>query len=164
MIQFSHRIIALVALLATTPIFAQAKQTFAVGFETRSYVDEGRRNYSNTAARPLDTLIWYPAAPGTAAAIQPEPDSPIKGMFAMQPIAPGAALPSANRKYPLIVLSHGTSSLVYSMSWLAWSLASHGYIVAGVNHHGNTGAEPQMVPQGFMLRVGSSPRSHRPDR
>lgn len=35
--------------------------------------------------------------------------------------------------------------------WLGYYLASRGYIVAAVNHHGNTAAERQYVPQGFVL-------------
>jgi predicted dienelactone hydrolase len=37
------------------------------------------------------------------------------------------------------------------MMWLGYYLASRGYIVAAVNHHGNTAAEPQRAPQGFLL-------------
>jgi predicted dienelactone hydrolase len=37
------------------------------------------------------------------------------------------------------------------MMWLGYYLASRGYIVAAVNHHGNTAAEKQPAPQGFLL-------------
>lgn len=131
--------------------WALAQKTYTVGFETRSFADDARRNYANTGPRPLETVIWYPAAVGSVATVQPEPESFTKGMFVIEPNAPGARLAADNQKFPLIVLSHGTSSLAYSMGWLAWFLASHGYIVAGVNHHGNTVAEPPMLPQGFVL-------------
>lgn len=134
-----------------TPLVSLAQKTYTVGFETRSFTDDTRRNYSNTGPRPLETVIWYPAAEGSVAAVQTEPDSFVKGMFVIEPNAPQAPLPTGSHKFPLIVLSHGTSSLAYSMGWLGWFLASHGYIVAGVNHHGNTAAEPQMLPQGFVL-------------
>lgn len=133
------------------PCVSFAQKTYTVGFETRSFIDDTRRNYSDTGPRPLETVIWYPAADGSVAAVQPEAESFVKGMFVIEPNAPKAPLPSDSRKFPLIVLSHGTSSLAYSMGWLGWFLASHGYIVAGVNHHGNTAAEPQMLPQGFVL-------------
>ncbi len=139
-----------IILSSVLPSPAQTKKSFAVGFETRSFVDEGRRNYSNTGPRPLETVIWFPADAGAVAAVPQETDSPIKGMFVLQPVAQNASL-ATGQKYPLIVLSHGSMSLAYSMSWLGWFLASHGYIVAGVNHHGNTGAEPHMVAQGFVL-------------
>jgi predicted dienelactone hydrolase len=35
--------------------------------------------------------------------------------------------------------------------WLGFFLASHGYIAAAVNHHGNTGFEPKPKAQGFLL-------------
>ena len=37
------------------------------------------------------------------------------------------------------------------MMWLGYYLAAHGYIVAAVNHHGNTAAEQQRAAQGFLL-------------
>ena len=37
------------------------------------------------------------------------------------------------------------------MAWLAETLASNGYIVAAVNHHGNTAAESSYQLQGFIL-------------
>lgn len=135
--------------LVTQVLFAQ--KTYTVGFESRSFIDDTRRNYANTGPRPLETVIWYPAADGSVASVQPEPDTFTKGMFVIEPNAPRAPLPAGNPRFPLIVLSHGTSSLAYSMGWLGWFLASHGYIVAGVNHHGNTVAESQMLPQGFVL-------------
>lgn len=133
------------------PCVSFAQKTYTVGFETRSFTDDARRNYANTGPRPLETVIWYPAAEGSVAAVQPEPESFIKGMFVIEPNAPKAPLPAGKQRFPLIVLSHGTSSLAYSMGWLGWYLASRGYIVAGVNHHGNTAAEPQMLAQGFVL-------------
>lgn len=35
--------------------------------------------------------------------------------------------------------------------WLGDYLAAHGYVVAAVNHHGNTSAEGRLLPQGFIL-------------
>ena len=37
------------------------------------------------------------------------------------------------------------------MMWLGHYLAARGYIVAAVNHHGNTAAEKQRAAQGFLL-------------
>ena len=37
------------------------------------------------------------------------------------------------------------------MMWFGHFLASHGYVVAALNHHGNTGSEPRPAPQGFLL-------------
>ena len=62
-----------------------------------------------------------------------------------------SSTPGATTKRPLIVLSHGTGGGAAGMAWLAETLASNGYIVAAVNHHGNTAAEPSYQLQGFML-------------
>ncbi|WP_197679147.1 alpha/beta hydrolase family protein [Auraticoccus monumenti] len=50
---------------------------------------------------------------------------------------------------PLVVLSHGTGGLAGGLSWLATRLAGHGYVVVGVDHHGNTGSEPYLA-EGFL--------------
>jgi predicted dienelactone hydrolase len=50
-----------------------------------------------------------------------------------------------------VLLSHGTGGAAAQLSWLAEELATRGFIVAAVNHHGNTAAEPSYQPQGFVL-------------
>ena len=44
-------------------------------------------------------------------------------------------------KYPLVVLSHGYTGYRTLMFYLAEHLASHGYIVAGIDHTDSTNAE-----------------------
>lgn len=122
-----------------------------VGMVTRSFIDDDRRNWQGTAPRPLRTAIWYP---GEATATKEETifgGPPEKEIFAPVTVAPGAEISSASPKYPLIVLSHGTGGGAIQMMWLGYYLASRGYIVAAVNHHGNTAAENQPAPQGFLL-------------
>ncbi len=51
--------------------------------------------------------------------------------------------------HPLVIISHGTGGVTESLSWLARGLVEAGYIVAGVNHHGNCGGEPYLA-EGFM--------------
>lgn len=36
-----------------------------VGLQNAHFEDTTRRNWSDTGARPLETLIWYPAVAGT---------------------------------------------------------------------------------------------------
>jgi predicted dienelactone hydrolase len=129
------------------PTLPQAK----VGMVTRYFTDENRKNWQGTAARPLTTAIWYPAeATGTKEeTIFGGP--PEKEVFAPVTVASGAEPSRAARKYPLIIMSHGTGGSAVMMMWLGYYLASRGYIVAAVNHHGNTAAEQQRAPQGFLL-------------
>jgi predicted dienelactone hydrolase len=51
----------------------------------------------------------------------------------------------------LIVLSHGTGGSAAQLSWLAEALATEGFIVAGVDHHGNTATEATYRLGGFVL-------------
>src|SRR5690606_41854760 len=41
-------------------------------------------------------------------------------------------------QYPLVLFSHGNGGSRLSMEWLAQSLVKSGYIVAAVDHWGNT--------------------------
>jgi predicted dienelactone hydrolase len=124
---------------------------FKVGMVTRNFVDETRKNWQGTGPRPLRTAIWYPAA---AAATTQETlfgGAPEEEVFAPVTVAADAKISRVLEKYPLVLLSHGTGGSAVQMMWLGYYLAARGYIVAAVNHHGNTGAEPQLFAQGFLL-------------
>jgi predicted dienelactone hydrolase len=60
-----------------------------------------------------------------------------------------AELVFAPASFPLVLLSHGTGGMSLQLGWLASHLASQGYIVAGINHHGNNALEPYTI-QGFL--------------
>jgi predicted dienelactone hydrolase len=62
-----------------------------------------------------------------------------------------AGAPAASGRHPLILLSHGTGGAALQMMWLGQALAAHGYVVVAINHHGNTFAEGNPLPQGFVL-------------
>lgn len=116
-----------------------------VGMVTRPYVDEQRKNWSGSGPRPMRTAIWYPADPKAK-----ETERVGAPMLDGGLVAPSAALSSASAKYPLVILSHGTGGSAIQVMWLGRYLAARGFIVAAVNHHGNTGVE-KYKPQGFML-------------
>jgi predicted dienelactone hydrolase len=127
-------------------------QTHArVGMVTRNFTDENRKNWQGTAQRPLTTAIWYPAEATTTKEEIIFGGPSEKEVFAPVTVAPGAEISPAARKYPLIIISHGTGGSAVMMMWLGYYLASRGYVVAAVNHHGNTAAEPQRAAQGFLL-------------
>jgi predicted dienelactone hydrolase len=117
-----------------------------VGMITRDYVDTERRNWEGTGPRPLRTAVWYPAS-ATAAMTE----SVSVGLFEGGLVAPSAPVAPQRSRYPLVVLSHGTGGSAFQMMWLGRFLASRGFIVAAVNHHGNTGSEPQRRAEGFLL-------------
>ena len=128
-----------------------AKTQFNVGMMTRSFVDEKRKNWQGTAPRPLRTAVWYPAVASTTKLETIFGGAPEKEIFAPVTVAPDAEISTASHKYPLVLLSHGTGGSSVQMMWLGHYLSARGYIVAAVNHHGNTSAEREPAAQGFLL-------------
>ncbi len=121
------------------------KRVNPVGLSFVAYEDTARRSWTGPQDRPLATAVWYPAAPGSR-----ESEWRV-GIFNAGWNAQKAPLSAATTKRALVVLSHGTGGGAAGMAWLAETLASNGYIVAAVNHHGNTAAEPSYQLQGFIL-------------
>jgi predicted dienelactone hydrolase len=108
--------------------------------------DVTRMNWNtHSSPRPISTIIWYPAKHGTV-----EKQTNVS-IFKTGWSAKMAEISPLKNKYPLILLSHGTGGSAYSISWLGKKLAQKGFIVAGINHHGNTGAEEKTLLQGFLL-------------
>lgn len=130
---------------------SSAKTESKVGMATRIFTDEKRKNWQGTAPRPLRTAVWYPAS-ATATKLETIfGDAPEKQVFASVTVSPDAEISRESTKYPLILLSHGTGGSAVMMMWLGHYFASRGYIVAAVNHHGNTAAEKERTAQGFLL-------------
>jgi predicted dienelactone hydrolase len=95
-------------------------------------------------------VVWYAAESG-----RPEVDwfigPPANPLFRLGHSAEGAPVARLTSKRPLVVLSHGTGGSAPMLAWLGEALARAGYIVAAINHHGNTSAEESPTPEGFML-------------
>ncbi|MFZ6876003.1 alpha/beta hydrolase family protein [Undibacterium sp. Di27W] len=151
MISFARNVIVSLSLFALANCAASAEfaetapRPHPVGMQTLQYEDSSRLDWTASKPRPLATTIWYPAQAGV---IEKNWDVAI---FKAGRNAMGAALSAAPQKLPLILLSHGTGGSAASMAWLAESLAAHGYIVAAVNHHGNTGYEDKTRLEGFVV-------------
>jgi predicted dienelactone hydrolase len=120
-------------------------QDLHVGMVTRAYVDPARRSWDRAGPRPLRTAIWYPA-PRTSEMTE----MVTAGLFIGGAVAPDAPI-AGERRYPLILLSHGTGGSAVQMMWLGRFLAANGFVVAAVNHHGNTSSEPERRAEGFLL-------------
>jgi predicted dienelactone hydrolase len=97
--------------------------------------DPNRPNWDSTGPRPLKWSAWYPTDDGPA--LSNSADS----WFRSEPVIPEAALAPRRTPWPLILLSHGTGGVASGLGWLATRLARRGYVVLGVDHHGNTGSE-----------------------
>lgn len=91
--------------------------------------------------RPVTVEVWYPARPALGA--EPAHYDLHIGAFRLGGLAsPTGAIRDAHRArggaYPLVVMSHGFASTRFAHISLAEYLASHGYVVAAPDHHGNT--------------------------
>jgi predicted dienelactone hydrolase len=110
-------------------LFGQVENT--VGQRTFSFEDKGRN-------RKLITEVWYPSHDKPVA----EQSSP----FISTPTARNASIsPGA---FPLILFSHGTGGGRLTVEWFCAGLASRGFIVAAVDHFGNTFDNP--IPIEFV--------------
>ena len=94
--------------------------------------------------RPLTVELWYPARPGTG------DQRPYRSLLrdGQRPLdLHGAALRGAEQadgSFPLVILSHGYPGNRLLMGHFGEKLASHGYVVAAIDHtdstYGDTGA------------------------
>ena len=106
------------------PIVALAQNDkLAIGGTTLYFNDTIRK-------RPLITEVWYP----TTDSIKVH-DTGFAPFVRMETVKDGKI---ANKKYPLIMISHGTGGGRLTLEWLADILVKNGFIVAAVDHWGNT--------------------------
>lgn len=100
--------------------------SFAIGVATYSYFDEAR-------SRPITVEFWYPAGhdgktkPAIAEDVWVHPRE-----------LRGASFAETAHQMPLIVMSHGYGGDRRDRSWLAEKLVQSGYVVASIDHQGNT--------------------------
>ena len=119
----------------------------SVGATVRRFVPPEPYSWRGAATRSLVTTIWYPVDAGIPMSDQ-HIGPPAAPLFTLGRWADDA--PMSQGPFALIVLSHGTGGSAQIMAWLARDLASRGYIVAAVNHPGNTALEPYTA-EGFLL-------------
>ena len=141
----------LLGLILTAAVTLQVKAAMPegrpqpVGRQSVLFEDSTRRSWSGAEARPLQTTIWYPAASGTVEKAWSV------AIFEAGSNAVDAPMTSEPAKLPLIVISHGTGGSAAAIAWLGETLAGNGYIVAAVNHHGNTAAEDEKRLEGTLI-------------
>ena len=130
-----------------TPELALAG-TYDVGVKTITATDNKRLNTDNfitSISRSLVLEVWYPAQ-------SPEDHlrhiratykdvTRLQKPFELQGKAYRNADPIDDINPPLILLSHGFSGYRTQMFYLGEHLASHGYVVVGIDHTGSTNAE-----------------------
>ncbi len=105
-------------------VAAAARARAPVGVTTRVFEDDDRD-------RELATTIWYPAAPGAQ-----EHAIEWDGIFMGQG-AWNVPLRPTPRRFPLVMLSHGSGGDGTNLAWLAEALASRGYVAVAMDHPGD---------------------------
>ena len=94
-----------------------------IGQTTLKYFDEKRD-------RPMIIEMWYPTIDSLK--VSDKNYSPFLKEFTVR----DAKFPL--KKYPLILISHGNGGNRLSLEWLSHILVKNGYVVAAVDHWGNT--------------------------
>jgi predicted dienelactone hydrolase len=109
---------------------------FAVGVRTLELFDTTRTDVAGTGPRPVTVEVWYPTTPETVVGVPRY----VVNLFGFD-VARTPSYRDVDRaagQYPLVLFSHGNSGIRFQSIFLATHLASHGYIVASPDHHGNT--------------------------
>lgn len=122
---------------------------YRVGQTVREFRPDAPRHWRGAQAHALLTTVWYPAGLD-APEVPHDIGAPGRSTFQGHPLADGAPVSAARSTYPLLLLSHGTGGTADSLDWLAAALAAQGYIVAGVDHPGNSAQAP-LTREGFRL-------------
>jgi predicted dienelactone hydrolase len=113
---------SIATLLIALPLLANA-QNIKIGQRTIKFNDTTRQ-------RPLVTEVWYPTEDTREPFVIPH--YPFVHISTVR----NAKLPVG--KHPLIMISHGTGGGRITLEWLADALVQKGFIVAAVDHWGNT--------------------------
>lgn len=153
----------------TVPSFPLPDPTGSFGVGTTSYefTDTSRDEIFTpdpADKRTVTVKIWYPGQPNPLALGQVPPYldnlgplvAPAQGLPSDfyseigQNVIPAADVSSAQASYPVVLFSHGLGALPESYTAQIEELASHGYIVAGINHTGvssvNALSDGRVVP------------------
>jgi predicted dienelactone hydrolase len=138
---------------------------YAIGTVEREYRFPNRARISTLGAvtgnlptedRPLKVRIWYPAeAAGSAKPAHYVHSFAGPGQPPFEISMPGIAVANApqlrTKRFPLVLMSHGFGGWNTQFSNLGETLASHGYIVASIDHND----VPITSKSGFLLSFGN---------
>ena len=114
--------------LGPTGLFGSAP----VGVRTFNLVDPSRLNVAGTGPRPLRVDVYYPSTPEAVAGVGR--DAP-----ALNFVTPTYRdVARAAGSFPLVLFSPGLFGAPSAYVYLAAHLASHGILVVGISHHGDS--------------------------
>ncbi|QWP77074.1 alpha/beta hydrolase [Lysobacter sp. K5869] len=147
------KLLAPLALIA--PLFAPAAANAAARYvaseSQRVAIQPSAAVRDAEGSNRLRVTVWYPAGAGSAAreVVLGPPDAPFFRVASLADDAP-LADDTKGRKRPVILLSHGFGGSARMMGWFAAPLAQAGYVVIGVDHPGNNGADRMTVPGAIL--------------
>ena len=122
---------------------------YVVGVTTMTATDPQRLNSGNfltKKARNLTLEVWYPATQSKASSKSQvlatyKDVTRLQNPFELQGSAYRDAPVLSEGHFPLILLSHGFTGYRSIMFYLGEHLASHGYVVVGIDHTDSTNAD-----------------------
>jgi predicted dienelactone hydrolase len=144
---FALSVACSVLFLSTVQARVPKTVIYKVGVMNRQFIPPEPYDWRGAKTHVLVADIWYPADPAAVEQTQwigsPDVASAGKAARDAKPIA-------TPEKFPLILLSHGIGGSSSMMAWLGSALASHGFIVAAVNHPGNNSLEDYTIPGAIL--------------
>ncbi len=118
---------------------------YIVGVKTITVVNPNQHDMANitgTKDRPLTLEVWYPAQSDSSQTLATYEDvTRSHNAFSMQGEAYRDALELNTGKFPIVILSHGYTGYRSIMFYIGEHLASHGYVVAAIDHTDSTNAD-----------------------
>lgn len=141
---------------------------YQVGVKTIEVVNPDQldvQNFSLWEDRKLTLEVWYPATHSpnlnNTALASYQNQTRLGHAFNLQGNAYRDVPANQQQTYPLIVLSHGYTGYRTIMFYLGEHLASHGYVVAAIDHTDSTNAEVNFTESphsGFVSTLRNRPR------
>ncbi len=109
---------------------------FPVGVRTLALADPARLAASGAGSRPVVTEVYYPSTPEAVAGVPRDVVTALGLEITETPAFRDVT--RAAGTFPLVVFSHGNNGIRIQSFFFAAHLASHGFVVASPDHHGNT--------------------------
>lgn len=128
-----------IIILSITLFFScetKEEKAYQIGQISTTYTDASRN-------RPIVTEIWYPT---NDAFVKKDTAVNQKLPFKSINVIPNAKM--IDKKFPLIILSHGTGGNRFSLTWLIDKMVRKGYIVVSLDHFGNSSFNK--IPREFV--------------
>jgi len=116
------------------------KGSHSVGVKTieAAYPNTVRDITGKEVKRALTLEVWYPAGSETQTAIYKNETRSGQKFEIQSDAYRDAPIAQENEKYPVVIISHGYTGYRTLMYYLGEHLASHGYVVAAIDHTDST--------------------------